>query len=312
VLIGLALLAFQVANPFTPPPPAQVVNETRVVNEVHVMAPPPDPEVIAESTVTSSRAMLTMVIAPPPVQWANELLNLPDIWRRTPPDLTYNHPAIKERSGLMYGAALGLIALAVLVAGISRALGSEHFEWRIVYATVLALGSLVWWQVGIDLNNAICNLINAPDLPSLIRPNLTIPDPTDEAGAVILTLVYAIIALMLLASLLFRLGMLMILIAIGPLALFCFATPQSEGLAHKYVSLSVGLLFSQVLIVLGLSLAQVLNSLGTGLAGTLLSMIVLLLLPKVPGLLSSGMQSGGRGMVSTIASMAIFRRLRFR
>jgi hypothetical protein len=97
----------------------------------------------------------------------------------------------------------------------------------------------------------------------------------------------------------------------GPLFLICFATPQSESLAHRYVGMSVGLLFSQVLVVVGLNLVSAFSGVGAGVGGTLLAIAVLLSLRRMPGLLSqlSQQQSDGRGVVHRVVERRLVRRL---
>jgi hypothetical protein len=289
------------------PQPAPVIQ-----NNITVAAPPPDPQAIAEASVQSSQAILVTVVAPPPIEWANDMLNLPDMWRTTPPGLTYDHPAIQDLVRQMTDHAWALVALAIFVTGLSIALArSSGYGGRVVFAVVAAMGTLIWWRIGIDLNNMICAAIGAPDLPSIVRPRLTATfDASEHVGTVILTVVYAIVTLMLMFSLVVRLVLIDVLIVAGPLFLMCFATPQSESLASKYVGLSVGLLFSQVLIVVGLKLVSAF-SMGEGVGATLLSIAVLLSLRRLPGLLSSLSQQQPQGatVVQRVVTRNVVRRL---
>jgi hypothetical protein len=236
------------------------------------------------------------VLAPPPVEWANDMLSLPDFWRTTPPDLTYNHPAVKDALAQMREHATVLIALALLGVGVSVALARySGYGGRVVFAIVAAAGTLTWWQLGIDLNNTINAAIGAPDLPSIVRPRLTASfDVGEHLATVILTVVYAIVTMMLMFSLVARLVLIDVLMVAGPLFLICFATPQSESLAQKYVGMSVGLLFSQVLVVIGLKLIAAFG-MGTGAGSMLLAIAVLLTLRRMPGLLSTLSQQQPQG-----------------
>lgn len=304
--------AFAQGNPIVPPAPQPA--PVTVHNEITVEAPPPDPQAIADASVQSSQAILTTVVAPPPLAWANDLLGLPDIWRTTPPELSYNHPAVRDLAGVLLGAALSLLALAIFATGAGYALGQEASFGRIAFAVVASIGNLAWWQIGVTLNNAMTSAIGAQALPSLIRPHLvTTLDPGTAVGTVVLVLVYAVVALLLLFSLLFRLGLIDVLIAVGSLALLCYATPQTEHLANHYTRLSVAVLFGQVLIVLGLRVASVLGDLGTtGALGTLLSIVVLWLVRSLPGMLISGAASGSRqgGILGLAVARLLLRRLR--
>lgn len=291
-VIGSALIFAQTAgNPIVTPP-----LETHTTITTNLVVPPPDPQAIADASVTSSEAILTSVIAPPPLQWANDLLGLPNVWTTTPDELTWNNGPIRDLANVLLAVATALIALAIFANGAGHALGQDVSFGRLIFAVVLSFGNLAWWQMGIRLNNAITASLSAPDLPTMLRPHLqTTIDPGTAAGTVILVLVYAIVSLLLLFNLLFRLGLIDILIAVGSLALLCYATPQTEHMASHYVRLSVGVLFAQVLIVLGLRVASVLGSLGNGgVVGTILSIVVLILVRSLPQTMIAGAGQGGR------------------
>lgn len=305
-LIAVMLLAQ--GSPIVQPPPVPAPNIT-VRNELVV--PEPDPKLIADASVQSSEAILLNVIAPPPLAWANDLLGFSNVWTRTPDELTWNNPAVRDLANILLAVAFAMIALAIFANGAGHALGQDVSFGRLIFAAVLAVGNLGLWEMGIKLNNAICASLSAPDLPTMIRANLVAKlDPGTAAGTVILTLVYAIVALLLLFNLLFRLGLIDILIAVGSLALLCYATPHTEHLASHYTRLSVGILFSQVLIVLGLRVASVLGSLGNGgVVGTILSIVVLILVRSLPQTMIAGAGAGGRqGNGLGMAALMIIRR----
>lgn len=293
MLLTVCIPTSAFAQVITPPSSSTTV----IQNNITVSAPPPDDAEIASASVTSSQAILNTVIAPPPIQWTNELLGLPDIWRTTPPELTYNNGAIRDLSTLIRGVAMALIALAALARGIGITLGREEpmSLARLFFAGIVSWANLIFWEIGIQLNNAITASIGAPDLPSLIRPHLTTHiDPASAVGTVILLLVYAIVALLLLFSLLFRLGLIDILITAGSLFLLCYATTQTEHIANHYTRMSTAVLFGQILVVLCLRVASVLAGLGTGgTLGTLLAIVVLLLARSAPQALLAGSGNGG-------------------
>ncbi|MES2360126.1 MAG: hypothetical protein V4529_17425 [Gemmatimonadota bacterium] len=300
--------------------PAPVVPpiETHTTVTQQLVAPPPDPKVVSESAVESSQAILVQIIAPTPVQWANGMLGLPDVWRTTPPDLSYNNPTIRGLAEQIRLAAFVLIALAVFGMGASHAMGGgQPMRWgRLFAAVVLSVGNLVWWQIGIDINNAINTVISAPDMAGLLKPQLQLPtaSPTDAAAsavpALLLIVVYAVVALLTLFTLLMRLGLIDVLIACGSLFLLGFALEQTESWAMGYVRVAAGLVFSQVLIVIGLKTASVISSLGTGVVGVLLGIVVLLLIRGLPGLLS-GMQMPGThaGVIGRLIQFAVLKRI---
>ncbi len=310
LLVMLALPVVVAAQGLPGPVPAPIT----VRNEITVQAPPPDPKIVAQSAEESSKAIIISVIAPTPLMWAHNLLDLPDLWRTTPPGLTYNNEVLRALADAIRLASFALIALAIFAMGASHALGGGlPLEWgRLLFAVALSLGNLVWWQIGIDINNAINSAISAPELPSLVRPHLQMPpNPAEALSSVLLVIVYAIVAILTLFSLVTRLGLIDILIAVGSLALLCYATAQTEHFANGYSRISTGLVFSQVLIVLGLKVATVISSLGTGVGGALLGIVVLLLVRSLPGMLA-GMGrtgSGDTGILGRLVQVVILRRL---
>jgi len=305
VLVAGGLL-FAQGNPIVTPP---LTTQTQTKVDVTVQAPPPDPKLIAEASVTSFQAVVVDLLAPTLVGWVNNLLDVPDIYRVTDPGLTYQNDGVRSLANQVRTVALGLVALALVGAGLSHMLGQQLALGRVLFSVVLAIGELTWWEWGVGLNNAINNGISAPDVKSIMKPHLTVPtlttNPVEAFGPAVLVVVYAVVCLMLLVGLAFRLGFLDILIAIGPLALLCKATPQTDGLYSKYVALSVGTLFSQVMIVVALKLAPIVGGLGSGIVGTLLGIVVLLLARRMPALLSSATNQD-RG---TFAPLLLLRRV---
>lgn len=305
-MVIFAVLLFMQGSPIVPPQPVTVRNEITV----NVEAPPPDPVAISQASTQSFQAIIVSLAAPTLVSWVDGLLNTPDFARTTPPDLTYNHPAVRNLADQVRLVAGALIALAVFALGLSHALSQHPPFGRLLFAVLLMVGDLAWWQIGIDINNAINAGVAAPPMVDLIRPHLALPaitaDPIAAFGPAVMVIVYALVALMLLISLAFRLALIDILIAIGPLALLCAATEQTQGLYQRYTSLAVGTLFSQVLIVVCLRLAPVIGALGTGVAGSILGIVVLLLARRMPNLLSSA-DRGGSG--APMKAMLVLRRL---
>lgn len=309
VLVAGGLLFAQVGQPIITPP-QNTTTRTVVENhvDVTVAAPSPDMAMIAESSQQSFQAIFVNLVAPTLVSWVNGVLDVPDIARTTPPDLTYNNSGVRGLADQIKLAAGALLAVAIFANGVAYMMGQHASAGRVIYALLLSFGDLIWWQWGIDLNNAINAAISAPTLKEIANPHLTLPaitsDPVAAFGPAVLVCVYAVVLLLLLFSNAFRLGMLDILICVGPLALLCAATEQTSGLSSKYTTLAIGTLFSQVLIVVCLKLAPILGGLGTGIAGTLLGIVVLLLARRMPHLLasatnhSSGMGRMGMMMVA--------------
>jgi hypothetical protein len=298
--IGLTIFA-QIAPPA--PAPAPAANVT-VRNEIVVEPPPLDPEATAQMAGWSFQGIVVTVVAPTLVGWANSLLDIPDFYRQTPPDLTYGNDGVRAMVSVTRGVAFALVALMLLAWGIAKAMGQDPPPGRPIFAVVLVIGHLTWWQLGIDLNNRINNAFNAPDIASLARPQLRLPeltnDPAQAFGPAVLVIVYAIVLILLIAAMAFRLGLLDILLVVGPLAFLCKGLEQTDSFFDAYVKQSAGTLFGQVMVVIALKLAPVLGLVGGGLVGTFLGIVVLLLARRMPGWLSNrAQQSSGVGRIAT-------------
>jgi hypothetical protein len=259
------------------PPPIQ----TTVKNEVTLDVPKMDPAEVRDAAIQADAAFIVNVAQPIPVEWANELCSLPDFWRTTPPDWTYQRAELRDLSIKIAVAANALLALALIAQGLGHAIGGRQLGFeRVLAAMALSIGNLTWWEWGIGLNNALAAQIAAPDVcGSLIKPHLELqtPEPGQALAAPVLVIVFAVVSLLLLFSLFFRLGMIDVLIVAGPIFGMLWATPDTERFSQWYLRTSTGLLFGQVLLVIGLQVARVLSGISSGTAGTLLAIVVLLM-----------------------------------
>ncbi len=309
----LAVLVFfaQVGNPIVTPP--QNTTTTTQIIDVHVIPPDPDPELISEAGVTTTNAITVQLFAPTLVQWANDAINMADIFTRTPPEWTFQNSVVRSLALGVTAIAMSLVVLFVVAAGFGHMLGQGASYGRLAYGGVLSGLNLLWWEIGITLNNAICAAIAAPTLGSIVREHLALPslttNPVEAFGPSVIVIVYAVVALLLVFSLVFRLALIDILIIVGSLALVTKSAEQTDSWASRYTSLAAGTLFSQIAIVICLRLAPVLGGIGTGFVGTILGIAVLLLARKMPSMFgASHHSSGGSG----IGKFLILRRLLFR
>src|SRR5437016_13126315 len=180
-LILLGVLFFAQGLPgssiITPPQPPPI--QTTVKNEVVVQVPKMDTAEVRDAAIMADQAFIVNVVQPIPAQCANELCALPDFWRTTPPDWTYNQSELRGLAVKVAVAANALLALALIAQGLGHALGGRHLGMgRILAAMALSIGNLTWWEWGIGLNNALATTIAAPDLcGSLIKPHLELQTP---------------------------------------------------------------------------------------------------------------------------------------
>ena len=309
VLAVLAILILQVGNPIVPQPQPQPIQV--IQNHVTVEAPPPDPQAIADASVQSAQAIVVQLIAPTLVQWANDAINMADIFTRTPPEWTFRNDAVRSLALAVTAIAMSLVVLFVVAAGFGHMLGQSAAYGRLAYGAVLSGLNLLWWEIGIAFNNAICAAIAAPTMVSIVRDHLALPslttNPIEAFGPSVLVIVYAVVALLLVFSLVFRLALIDILIIIGSLALVTKSAEQTDSWASRYTSLAAGTLFSQIAIVICLRLAPVLGGIGTGFVGTILGIAVLWLARRMPSMFGASHHSG-----SGIGKFLILRKLLFR
>lgn len=305
-LVVAALIGFLQIGPAPQPAPVTVRNE------ITVSAPPPDPEAIAEASVQSGQAIVVQLVAPTLVRWANDAINMADIFRTTPPEWTYQNSVIRGLATQVAVAAGALLALFVVIAAFGHMLGQGMGYGRVLYGAVASIFNLLWWELGITLNNVICAAIAAPSMTDIVRPNLNLPaltaNPIEAFGPSVIVIVYAIVALMLVLSLVFRLAMIDVLIVLGSLALLTKATEQTDTWSTRYQTLAAGTLFSQILIVVCLRLAPVLGGIGTGFVGSVLGIAVLLLARRMPSILATGHAQRAGGGIG-VGTMLLARRL---
>jgi len=305
--IGLFL---QVAMPGQPPP-AQVT----VHSDVTVNVPPPDPEATADMAAWSFSGIVVNVISPTMVKWANALLDVPDFVRTTPPDLSYKNDTVRELHDIVKKVTLALIGLSILswaFTAIGKGDGSGY--GKLVLGTALALGNLVWWEWGIRLNNGITNAINAPSLSSIAKQHLTVPeiasDPVQAFGPAVMVIATCIVIFLLVLAMFARLALIDVLIVSGALALFMKSSEHTERFASAYTSMATGTLFAQIMVVITLRLAMALGVVSGGIAGAILSLSILLLARKMPGILSSRFgQSSGSPAKSIGKAAVVVRRV---
>jgi hypothetical protein len=290
-------------------PGPQPAPEVHVTNTVQVEVPQMDPEAVSNAAQIAAQTFIVNVVQPIPVGFANDLCTLPDIWRQTPPEWTYQQGDLKNLSTGVIAAGLALITAAIFTCGLSLALGQGFNGGRVALAAVLVTGNLIWWEIMIRANNAISQQIGAPDLcASLIKPHIQLaPMPTDPGAvlvAPVLVIVYAVVSIMLLLALFFRLAMIDVLMVTGGIILATQGDPRSDYLTSWYWRISIGTVFGQVLLVIALQVAAVLSNIPNGSAGALLGIAVLWLCTKLLSMMgSANVQGSGRSIIGVVTTV---------
>ncbi len=232
-----------------------------------------------------------------------------NILTQTPPDNTYNNAMVMTLSNNVLQVVDAALAVLIMVGGynvmVGRQIGlrsSELAEFlpHLILAVLAAHFSLFFIQLFIDLENALClSVIHLAGLSmltntivALFRGNLL------GAGLLIyaLALILAGIELLLAVQMIVRLALLNVLIIVAPLALLCFALPQTQRWARLWASLFSATVFVQFFQVVTLALGGVLvTSLGQSnvlnLDSTLVTLFVSLgvlsLVLRLPGMLNT-------------------------
>lgn len=230
---------------------------------------------------------------------ANSPLN---IYTRTPPELTYAHPAVIEMFGQLRLVALGTLAFLFVIAGfvhmaapiMGGQLPIRTLAVRAGVAVALSTTSLMWGARFVDMVNALDGAILAAPLGAIILPFPNGFDPVQWVAA----LFYAVALVYLLLKLAMRIVWLLILLAIAPVALILWTLPQLGFVATGWGRQFFGNLFGQPLTLIVIRLgAAVLGGghdpspldyfLGAGV------FLVALQMPVWFSLLALGSRSGG-------------------
>jgi hypothetical protein len=183
-----------------------------------------------------------------------------NIYTRTPPELTYAHPAVVEMFGHMRLIAFGALALLFVVAGFVQMAGPVmgtdlplgKLAVRAAFAVAAGTTALLWGARLIDLVNALNASILSVPIGSLLLPWPTGFDPIQLAAA----LLYAVVLLWLFFKFAIRVVWLLILLAIAPPALFLYTVPQLAFVSAAWGRQFFGNLFGQPLTLAVLRLGS--------------------------------------------------------
>jgi hypothetical protein len=140
MVLALVVLFLQIGPA---PQPAPIQNHI----DVTVQAPPPDPQAIAEASVQSAQAVVVQLVAPTLVSWANDAINMADIFRTTPPEWTYQNNVVRGLATQVAVAAGALLALFVVIAAFGHMLGQGMSYGRVLYGAIASIFNLLWWEI---------------------------------------------------------------------------------------------------------------------------------------------------------------------
>lgn len=242
------------------------------------------------------------------LDFMNWLLNSGNVVSQTPPALTYDSEVVRHLWRTMVLVANAGLAAVAAWGGINAMIGRhvrapyngvlEVFP-RLVLSAILINTSLAWGHFVIDLNNALCGSVGSAGIPAWSAAGGE-PNGTNVLLGLVALGIYLIMGLLLFAQMLMRIALLDVLLIVGPLALLCWALPQTYGWARVWFTSFFATVFVQLVQVLVLHLgAELITHLpkvfGSGtnpidagrlwLATLLLGMAVLQLARKIPRLM---------------------------
>ncbi len=198
---------------------------------------------------------------------------MPDILTGTPPELTYQHPLVREAWTVVWGVTSGALILIVGWMGlgliVSEHVGGRQVGWRetvprLVLGMVAAASSLWWCALVIDTADAVSGFVAASlnvTAGDLLRSPLDTLLTATQAGSVgmalltaMLYLVYGFFALYVLVQMVLRLALIDVLLALAPVALGLWVLPHTAGWGRHWLRLFLTTVFQQAVQLIALAL----------------------------------------------------------
>lgn len=222
---------------------------------------------------------------------------------QTPPALSYDSATVRGLWDVVRAIANAGLVLVVLWGGFNLVVrehlgtpyhGAMELLPRVALGFVVVNTSLWWGRLAIDANNALCAALGGAALPAWESSS----GLAQALVSAIATLLYLVMALLLVLQQLMRLALIDVLLVVAPLALLCWVLPQTQGWARLWTRTFTGTVFSQFVQVVALKLGTALipelapASLGAELVGIFLGIAVLALTLKLPSLVQGHMGDG--------------------
>ena len=223
---------------------------------------------------------------------------------RTPGAGSYESPTVRSLWNFSRAIANAGLALVVMWGGfnvmVRQHIGSPYHGAmellpRVILAALAVNLTLEFARVLIEVNNAFASAIGQVGLPGYEQANVA----QEGIALVVVSIAYAVMALLLVFQMLMRLALLDVLIVLSPLMVLLWVLPQTQGWTRWWVHLFPITVFQQVvqLVVLRLGAALMVELVPGGAADALLTLllgiaIAALTLP-VPALLHPAVQQRG-------------------
>ena len=265
----------------------------------------------------------------------------------TSPDVT-GLPQVQALADRSAGVVAAVFVLAILAAGVlSMTHGSLQVQYqakdllpRLVTGLALSVFALPLCRALIELSNALTTALigqaaAGPRVVEFVRVQLKAVnrDPAAQAMAAVITLLIVVLIFQLLLSLLVRIATLLVVVGLGPVALACYALPQTQPAAVLWWRTLLGTLVTPMLQGVAFSVgvdllldpgqnlvpmtgvSGVAGSSGTTVMNLFLVACLLMLAVRIPRLVTryAIRQGGGSStvgvVVRTIVMQTVLRRL---
>jgi hypothetical protein len=240
-----------------------------------------------------------------------------NVLTRTAPEWIYRQDDVARLANDLVPAINGITALAVVLAGIGL-LGRECWGWswgpveagaRIALGVVLGTGAIRLCAWSIDLVDQLDDGLGGV---ALAKPPgvLVTGSVLDTLVSALLLIPWFVCGLWLYLLMVERLGMLVVLFIIAPVALGVWGIPQARWFTVAWVRFWVGWLIGQPLALVCLKLASVLAGLfGGGSTGVFFGIAMLLTARKAATLfVAGGHVADWGGTVARLGTQALLRR----
>jgi len=239
-----------------------------------------------------------------------------NVLTRTAPEWSVAQPAVVDLANNAVVAINGITALAVVMTGIGL-IGREFWGWswgpvdsavRIAMGVVLGTGAMRLCVWSVNLVDQVNEGIGGA---ALTAPPFQVQEggPLSLLMSALLSIPWFIVGLLLWVLMAERLGVLVLLFVIGPIALGLWSIPETRWITVTWARMWVGWLVGQPLALICLKLATVFAGLGAdaGVAA-LFGIAMLLLARKAAVLFVPGGSLGWSGTVSRVATAVALRR----
>ncbi|MFI7578293.1 hypothetical protein [Micromonospora sp. NPDC049497] len=248
------------------------------------------------------------------------------------PDVTVL-PQVQSIAGKGAAVVSACFILAIIAAGVAVMVGDsvemrygvKELVPRLVVGFVLSAFALPLTAVVIDVANALTVSMVGDSAPTseavtFVRARL-VSAMTDESGALLMVIIGLLIVMlmfMLVGSWLARIGLLVVLAGVAPMALACYATPWTQGAAQLWWRTLLGCLAAPTLQAVAFSagigllthpesnLPILLGLPGSDAVNLLLVIVVLWVTIKIPATIRRHISRAGSPNVGGVLLRAVF------